>query len=245
MKNPIVYVFLDEVRTNVLRFAERMHPPNTVFESSLDELRETKTKIQANEGKLSLGRVNIYAVANSAASESAESYAEKIRAIFREDFAIVDMTLVVILNEGVKNFLSERETFFNRIFILSTKNEYGEILPECQKNISEIIAGLPLLHTVQSNFCDLLSAKMKERTVFASAGFWQKPQFPENRELHKLADFLEAKLKIQANEPRIGIAEPNQIQHRNSPEIAENIASVAAKPLRAWNLWGRSIKEAE
>jgi len=272
VRNPTIYVFLWEtrVREEVLRCAERTHPADAVFELNIDNIRSTKARIQANEGGLNLSRVNVYAVVsaeNPQGAELVESAGKKIRTLFREDFAAVDMTLAVILNESNEecdlNFeernaatykflmkLAERDSFFNRIFLLSDKNEYGEVLPTGKKNICEIVAALPLLNLTQSHFNEIIESKIKEsgRMLFASAGFWQKPlsqpsHFADNRALHKFAEILEKEMEDEA-EGLAGKVRNGELKHSLS-EIIKNISSVAAKPLRIWNLWGRSVKEAE
>lgn len=283
MKNPTVFVFLGEVESEeILRTAKRMHPTGAVFAmNALDEIRPTIARIQANEGGLKLNRVNIYttiAAEDPSASELAEQAGEVLRDTFRKAFSAVDVTLAVLLSESNErdniemrdkntyNFLTrmgeQRTTpLFNRIFLLSDKNEHGEILPGIGKKLYEMVAALPLLNSAQSHFCDLLAAKseQQEQPLFASAGFWHPPppQAEENQVLRKLAEVIEHELHDGEQRPSEQTAEPSVFscaswiagENRNCgisyEEIVNNIASVAAKPMNFWELWGRTIKEAE
>lgn len=243
MKNPTIFVSLDETR---------------------EEIRGIIARIQANENGLALARVNIYATVaaeNPRAAELVETAGARLNSAFRENFAMVDMTLAVILSEtnAVETDFAARNAAtnkflanfspgaFDRVFLISDKNERGEVLPESSKKISEIIAALPLLNETGSRFCEFLAAKAaaSERPIFASAGFWQNPppKLEQNRDLHRLADAIESEFKSYAAEK---IFSQNSTGYRLTPvELAKNIASVAAKQLRPWHLWGRTVKEAE
>jgi hypothetical protein len=146
--------------------------------------------------------------------------------------------------------LAENKTLFNRIFLLSDKNEYGEVLPSSFANICATAAALPLLNDMDSHFNEIMAAKIAEQGVFASAGFWQKPQSrtAENRELHKLAETMEKELaqgESTAAFSSTSVDNLSPIEPDHSEKIANNVTSAAAKPLRAWNLWGIKIKDAE
>ncbi|MCL1883226.1 MAG: hypothetical protein FWF81_05665 [Defluviitaleaceae bacterium] len=239
---------------------KKKHPKGAVFELDAENIRSTKARIQANEGKLTLNRVNIYAVVeaeNPSAQEITDFAGRQIYEIFSEDFAAVDMNLVVVINESndsedykernasTYNFLShlsESEPLFKRVFLLSNKNEFNEILPQSHKNICDILSGIPLINSAPSHLGEILSAKMAEqgKMLFSSAGFWQKPppKFAGNKELRMLAESLEGELNTCAHEDF-------SFCKGNAEAVIEAVASVASMPLRSWNLWGCSIKEAE
>jgi hypothetical protein len=232
--NPTVYFFLEEsLREEILLQEERIHAAKTVFAAFSGELCNVKAKILANEAKLNLNRVNIFVIANSFPE------CEEIQKIFCEDFFTVDISLVIILNE---NFSAPSQSHFNRIFLLSKKNERGEILPNSEKNICEIIAALPLLNLTSSRFNEILSAKSAEREeiLFASAGFWQPPpsKINENKLLHRLAKILETEMNS-------GNFAPEPPKNFNIETANCEVSGVMAKPLRCWELWGSTVKEAE
>ncbi|MCL2578384.1 MAG: hypothetical protein FWE27_10145 [Defluviitaleaceae bacterium] len=268
MRNPVIFLFLDEcIRDKILRQTERFFPTGSVFNMpSADESREIIAKIQANEGGLRLNRVNIYVVVeaeNPDALRLVENAGQRLSVQFRENFAAVDITLIISLNEsnGCEN-IKERNTstykfltglattLFNRIFLISNKNEYGEVFSESKNNAHALIAALPLLNLTQSYFNEALDAKMasQKQILFASAGFWQKTpsQLNENRVLHKLAEVLEE--EMESDKGMVLLSREVQRDKRIaplSPNIINNIAGVAAKPLRLWELWGLTVKEAE
>ncbi|MCL1845050.1 MAG: hypothetical protein FWF77_04015 [Defluviitaleaceae bacterium] len=233
MKNPAVFIFFGEAY----------------------DLREIISKIQANEGGFNLNRVNVYAVARAeTAFEDVCAAGEKIRSAFCDEFSVVDFSLALTLTrescEAARNFLSALARKFalpfERTFVISDKNEHGEILPGGEERAREIIAGLPLLHETDSRFNDALAARTSERHALASAGFWQTPppMYEENRELHKLADSIELEY-LNVNFSEGGISAKPEVAPAEGDEIAKNIIAVPAKPLRHWGLAGRTLKEAE
>ncbi|MCL2225515.1 MAG: hypothetical protein FWB96_11170, partial [Defluviitaleaceae bacterium] len=213
MKNPVIFVFLGKVKLTgekILRQAKRLFSAGEIFTIE-GEARETIAKIQANEGGLRLNRVNIYVIAAAEETDAlslVETAGENLRGKFCENFAAVDITLTVLLDESNDCDATETRNAntykflqgltandYNRIFLLSNKNEYGEILSEAKKKSLVVAAALPLLNTTQSQFNEALAAKAaaRKQPLFASAGFWQQPppRLDENFALHRLADELE------------------------------------------------------
>ncbi|MCL2356515.1 MAG: hypothetical protein FWC70_05040 [Defluviitaleaceae bacterium] len=231
MYNPSVFVFFDEA----------------------NDLNEIIARIQENEGGFNLNRVNICAVARemfeTVEFDAAHDAGRKIREAFCDEFSTVDLTLAIALTResgaSVRTFLDAltvasgiEKSPFDRIFIISDKNEHGEILPDSENRIRDIIAALPLLH--ETDFCDALAERTVEGPALASAGFWQKPPQPflGNRELHRLADALERRLA--EGSPFFDL--PRNETGRKSPS---SVVAVPAKPLRFWDLRGCTVKQAE
>jgi len=264
--NPIVFAFSDNyIEEKIMRHTKKFFSSGEVFVIGLrDEVRGTIAKIQANEGGLRLNRVNIYIVAaaeNPEALSFAENAGERARENFCEIFGAVDITLVVLLDESndcenvsernanTNKFLTEFSArAFDKIFLISNKNEYGEIFRE--NNIYSLVAALPVINFIAPQFNEALAAKTATgKKIFASAGLWEKPPSPidENFVLHKFAKIIEEEFNTESPEK----SEKTRADFHFSTdsfsqcEIISNIASVAAKPKKFWELWGHSLKDAE
>ena len=172
------------------------------------------------------------------------------------DFEARDAATYNFLKEISSRFAAssntERNRYFDRVFLLSNKNEHGEVRIRNFENICETIAGLPLLNTTDSRFSEILAARAHEegRVLFASAGCWLKPpsRVAENIEMHRLAEEMQREIEYSEKTTPGGEFPANRAGFDVFPgpeEIVENIASVAAKPLRFRHLWGYTIKEAE
>jgi len=262
---------LDDLREGVERAAARTHGAGVAFfadffgfssaADGLDALRAVKAEVQANVAGLKLSRVNVYAIATDENAVTTLGQAGgNLRKVFREDFVAVDLNLIVVLDESKANTyqflkkLPDHSTTFDRVFLLSAKNEHNEVRAGSFENICETIAALPLVNDTDSRFCEILAARSFEqgKVLFASAGAWLRPDsnVAENRELHRQAEVMEREIAEQF--PNIQeksfsySAEAAAIPEEfNDNEIVENIASVAAKPLRFWHLWGYTIGDAE
>ncbi|MCL2387194.1 MAG: hypothetical protein FWC89_06540 [Defluviitaleaceae bacterium] len=259
VRNPTVFLFLDVTdASEILQQAERTHQSGAVFCLDAENVKATTARIQANEGGLNIKRVNIYVVATAEDSQAGEArdWGVRLRELFCEDFAAVDLTLVVLLNESEQtpntykflNASGEYANSYDKFFILSDRNERDEILPESKKNLHATVAALPLVNVCESHFNEILAAKINERNkvLFASAGFWQKPPplHEENIALHRLADILSHEMVEGTRDGRNAARLENRVISARE-EVISKVTSVAAKPLRIWELWGRNIKEAE
>jgi len=239
LKNPIVYL-LSEESEEIIQNTKRTLPEDAVFIiQSPAAVTEAIKKIQANPAKLNLTRVNIYAL-NTPPAEATE-----LRKAFVKNFHTVNLTLTSTTSNILKT-LSESDNPYDQIFVLTPKNEFGEILPTAHQTISETIAALPLLHTTHSTFNEAISTRMKEKITLSSAGFWQPPpsQIEENLALHKLAGEMEEELlRPWGLSPQY----PHKPLKRLDPnfDICGCIAGVAARPLRFWDLVGKTLLEAE
>jgi len=261
IKHPTIYVFSGSTESEgILREAEQTHPAGGLFcAHGIESIREVKTRIQSGESGLNIKRVHVYAVAN--ANETTAEAILSLHDMFREDFTSVVITPVVLLDESAPgkasreflSALSENQAAFDKIFLLSSRNEHDITTPEYKQNLHAIIANLPLLHTVQSHFDEIMTAKAREQgqTLFASAGLWQreKPKPTQSNQdhaavltLHAFANELDKTMAAGARETLN--TEPSESLIPRE-EIISNIVSVAANPLRFWQLWGRTIKEAE
>ena len=237
---------------------------NTVGDTldNFDTLRAVKVDVLSNVAGLKLTRVNVYAVATPEHTAAIlDETGGHLRNVFREDFVSVDLNLIVILDESKTNtyqFLKNlfNHTAFNRVFLLSSKNEHNEMRAGFFENICETIAALPLINTTDSRFCEILAARSfeQERVLFASAGAWMRPtsNVAENRALHRQAEAMEREIAFGESSRELSQMRGNcsAISTGGNDcdsigEIVENIASVAAKSLRFWHLWGYTIGDAE
>ncbi|MCL2840156.1 MAG: hypothetical protein FWE05_05220 [Defluviitaleaceae bacterium] len=265
IKHPTVFVFLGNVgEEEILSGAEQTHPKHGFFSiRDIEEVDIIKTRIQSGESGLNIKRVHVYVIVEAGAVDIS---AIDTALIFRRNFATVVLTLVVILNEasGTDNRttheflqqLSESETPFDRIFLLSDKNENDIVNLENRQNIYKLIANLPLLHNVQSSFDEIMTAKAREqgRTLFVSAGFWKRKKPEPPKETHNDI-FSPSAIKTLHHFAKVldkHIADGTRIHPSSTPTIPEKFADVAssvisvpARPLKLWDLLGRTIKEAE
>ncbi|MCL2215455.1 MAG: hypothetical protein FWB91_00415 [Defluviitaleaceae bacterium] len=261
IKHPTVYVFLGgepDTAEAVLREAEQTHPAGGLFYASGEDVRGVKTRIQSGESGLSIKRVNVYAIAEGLTAVQADETGLRIRDLFREGFTTVKMTLIVLLpearSEAELEFLpSLSAEAYDRVFLLSDRDELDIVNPANRQRLHKLIASLPLLHNAPSYFDEIITAKARERgrTLFVSAGIWQKEK-PEPKDgelspaainaLHCLAGVLEKNMAARPNRD-----EPTAVAEPVDPtaEIISDITGVAARPIRFWQLWGHSLKEAE
>ena len=264
MQNPTLYV---QINNDIIIEAEKTHPTGGVFflhindASDADNLiRESKAKLQSAECELSIQRVNIYVIAHAHDPDRlVVDIGERLRILFAEDFANFHITLAVLLDESNKpdldyethnktafEFLTALtgHTAFDRIFLLSNRNEHGRIYASNHKEM--LLAYLPILHTTDSNFNEAVTAKAKVagRVLFASAGVGVcdevKDENSNNRKLHKLAQILEAEMTTDLQTR--GDTCPKTTVPKS---IVADIGSVAAKPLSSLNLKGMTVKDAE
>ncbi|MCL1843583.1 MAG: hypothetical protein FWF79_07200 [Defluviitaleaceae bacterium] len=285
-EHPTVYVFIGEVSgvsceslaNAKTAFCIKMGSSAPAEQQDL-LIRGIKARIQSNERGLNIKRVFVYAVADATCcAKQVEVLSERLKTLFREDFSSVRLTLAVLLNESngdgffeertvaTRNFLItiEKTETFDCIFLLSNRNENGEVRMFSQKNNSAILAALPVINSTESHLYEILAARsrMRGKTLFASAGFWQESASDKNiinAGFRHLAESFEAEL-LKAGDtgqspafqetiyPPFEACQVNSKKHttpENLLKISNNVTSVAAKPLKFWELWGRTVKEAE
>jgi len=286
---------LDEI----MREAETTHSDGGAVRLHLDEtddmdryIRASKAKLQSLDTGLNIQRVNIYVLAkahDSHATKLVSAAGQKLHTLFAEDFAAHHLTLVVFFSESNESdedgysyetrskatydFLTSTTgyTAYDRIFLLSDRNEYGRVSHTNRKNTYGLVAYLPFLHSLGSRFDETLAVKTNEagRVLFASAGFGKcDNKCPEdtleaetNHYLHLIAQALENELlegekkgnsaelpKLSYSDEQDFCLEKEACAARFLPDsmkIISDIASVAANPLSIFNLLGVTIVEAE
>jgi hypothetical protein len=243
LKNPIIFALYckENLRQEVQAQAEKLYPEGTFFCAEPAEFANAIAFVQANKAALNIKRVNIFAVLDETAADI-----HKISQ-FSENFTAVDITIICVGKN--EQFLSSA-TLTDKIFVLTPRNERDEVFPE--PRLCEIIAALPLIHATDTRFSESLAAKIQDRPLFASAGFWQKPppKYAENRALHKLAESMEEEIREGRKTAGTLSPHPCELFEKSSTktltfQIQSDMVSVSAVPLRGWGLWGKSVKEAE
>jgi len=278
IQNPTLYVFIGSVeKDEMIAEVKKTHASGEAMYLHLNEttemdkiIRTAKAELQAWETRLSLQSVNIYVIVKAHethVSELVKTAGNRLRVLFAEDFTF-QITLAVFLRESNEpdedsytfeergkatyKFLTALTgyTDFDCIFLLSDRNEYGRVSVANRKNIHKLMAYLPYLHCVDSDFYKTLGRKAREmgRVLFASAGVGvgQDMQLNAvnnnkiNLQLHNLAQILEDEFNSKTP-----MSSANIIDICDRPDIANNIASVAARPLSPLDFKGLTLKEAE
>jgi len=280
IQNPTLYVFIGEAAAtadSILKEAVATHPAGGTTHVCLNALhdvdkliRAAKVKIQMQETTLNMHRANIYVIVNAHQPQAAPltlAAGGKLRTQFAEDFAAFHITLAVMLSESNETddnlpyetrnkttyaFLQALtgDTAYDRIFLLSDRNEHGRVSPTNHKNTYKLLAYLPLLHVLDTQFDNIVTTKAREHghVLFASAGLGEEP--PQNcgifnnhtnQKLHSVAQILETEISKKTQ-----LANDFFIPSFNrDAQIIADITSVAAKPLSFMDFRGASIKEAE
>jgi len=281
-----------DVSAKIMSETKKIYPADGAICLHLDEtsdmdktIRAAKVSIQRTKNGLNKKQANIYAVVKAHDRLGAQfvlAAGKRLSALFAEDFVAYRLTLAIFLSEsnepdvdGISFEMRSKFTYeflmmmaghtpFDCIFLLSDRNEYGQVDPINYGNVCKFLARLPQT-CVKSRFVETLAMKAGEagRTLFASGGFWEKemPDDQPNRKLYQLAEVLEnelaegEKISIQSDEilainkeERHPFSVFNQSSFRNShtdTKIIADICSVAAKPLSSLQLNGMTVKEAE
>lgn len=287
IQNPTLYVFIGGMeRDEIIAAIKKTHLSGEAMYLDLSEttdidkaIRTTKAKLQAWETNLSLQRVNIYVMATAHEAqvfELVKIVGSRLRVLFAEDFTF-HITLAVFLSETNEpdetnctyeergkttyKFLTALvgDTAFDCIFLLSDRNEYGRVTEANRKNVHKLMAYLPYLHCVDSDFYKTLHRKAREmgRVLFASAGIGVGGDInsnvaddnKKNLQLHNLAQILEgefnSKMPVSGSMLSTGAYCAKVDDICVELDIANNIASVAARPLSPLDFNGLTLKEAE
>lgn len=273
--HPTLYVFAGEMNGGageITHRVERIHPLKSAFFLTLDgagdddaTIRCKKAQIQLGEGGLNIKRVNIYVITQAQNPWAvAKTCGQRLRAIFREDFAASVLTMTVLLNESNEGddfearnastykFLSglagEGVSIFDRVFLLSDRNENDIVSPLNRKNAYDLLAYLPMVQESCSYFDEVLAAKKREteRMLFASAGLamdaaCDEPAAMDSAALSRFAQILQQSIDVpQDSEPIFFERNEHDISG-----IKRDITSVAATSLKGWNLLGLCLDAAE
>lgn len=299
MKNPTLYIFAGNIDINAIQEQILlMHGPDEVVfahinkDSSIDaQIRIAKSNLQdlsTASTHLDVTRTNVYVVANAFEQDMkmhVEMLSIRLRQLIAEDFSSFYITLVALLNEAnnaldydeinrnTYKFLLmlTGETGFDRVFLLSNRNQWGQVNEANQKNVHKTIASLPFLNTASSYFNSAVTAKESKvsRVLFASAGVGSvhsadntddAGDFLTNGEAnqywHKLAHILEDECKLHRN-----VVEGNYLRTDELVDVfngilgydcntffstvVADITSVASKPIASHKLKGLTVLEAE
>jgi hypothetical protein len=261
--HPVLYVFLGGARClahEIQARAQEVHPCGGVFFLSLPEGEgdtrraaiTVKARIQQNEAGLNLKRVYIYIVAQGHRPEAGaglQSFANTLRTVFAEDFTVPDLSLCVLLRESLEpsdryearasaisrllSNLAEASALYDRVFLLSDRNETGALHPAHWPLIYEAVARLPLTHSTPSRLYGMLDAKKtaEGRPLFLSAGINPAEALPPS----------EADPSVANAHP------PEAVPTAPIPDhvIIGGIQSVAARPLNIFHFYGLTLAEAE
>lgn len=293
IKNPALYVQIGNAKyINILKEETHRGAACLHLDEYLDEpidklIRGAKASLQSGEIlSINAQRVNIYVIAvahDPRAAQLVLTAGERLRALFAEDFAAYHITLAVLLDESNEpdrdgyeyeartaatyKFLASLtgDTAYNRIFLLSNRNELGGVSPANHANAYRFLAYLPLLHELEnSRFDEAINAMAAEtgRVLFASAGLGAGEPAQdvnrENRALYNLALVLESCVGRSAHTLRAPVLAPAgteptaviipSLQECSSPAMSDDIASVASTPLslsQILSLRTATITEAE
>jgi len=253
MLQPVLYVYLEDVAELHLQgaFALRLGA-GCDFEKAL---RGVKVAIQENRGGLDMRRVDIYIVASAQGLPQVACRAgQAAKRVFAPDFATHYITMAVLLSQSSagedyaarlannRRFLAAAEGWSgvaNTIILLSDRNQRGEVSPANQRSCQQALAHLPLLPDISSFHLQMAAmAQAAGRMLFATAGFASREEAWEIKPiLQKLANIIEESLNATAAPPELSAEKPENIAH--------HMISVAAKPLRRWQLIGHRLKDAE
>jgi len=263
---PVVFGFFGE-RINEVKL-DSFEVIENISDDFDEQINDVKRRLVSGEKEFNLNKVYFCGVADASKDDCFKvlEHGKKIRLIFQQDFTTVSLSLIVLLSERHKknnttifeflNEISKPGLVYDQIFILSDKNEMGVVNEKNWINLCKSIAYIPQINNLPSHFCEIVTKKAEEldKQVFISAGFWQEENENQVKVLDsksvegfkKLASILEKKMsEKKINNTFTDESKINDFSHPANSTVAENIVSVAAKPLRFWELWGMDIKKSE
>jgi len=216
-------------------------------------IHEVKARIQENSRGLNLRRLHIYiAATNQNQNQQIGEIASVLRESFSGDFPLVRLNLCIFISgmsPGTTGCCDEWPvaSLFDRCYLLSDHNEYGELNASNRQTNIKLLAYLPLTHQPASQFDEILTAKAlsEKRQLFVSVGFAQleKPSiYAAIRHVVQmsLADYLERAISTPP-----AYEEPTNIHIFDDEKIIKDIVSVPSCPIHKNNLRGQTIQSAE
>jgi len=266
MQNLSLYVFIGSAKN--MKDTRDIMSIELDEASDLDRIiRTTKAEIQSSEAVgIDIQRINIYVIANAHepdpdAGKFVRMVGDRLKILFSEDFVSLHISLLVFLSEsneldagGITYETRCRFSYefllsltspaaFDRIFLLSDRNEHGFVSPTNHQSAYDAAMHLPFLQRASSQFGETMNLMEKEsgRVLFASLGFCaaeNKANVQDIGKINYLADILE-------NELRKGECRKVFNLEAASGQIISDIAGVAANTVTMLNLFGVTLKEAE
>jgi len=269
MKNPSLYVFVSSAKEMDKTAAMSLYLDSSEQDQDLDRIiRTVKAEIQSGQaGDVGIQRINIYVIANAHepkpnAGKFIKIVGERLKTLFSEDFVALHISLLVFLSESNEldaggiayearcrfsyEFLLNltNQMAFDRIFLLSDRNEYGYVSPENHSNAYNAAMHLPFLPHESSKFEAIMNLMEGEsgRVLFASLGFGavenDEDDLPDVSNAPYLAKILEHELQRGKLNRTLGF-------EIDSVQIISAITGVAANPATIVNFFGITLKEAE
>ena len=231
-------------------------------------IRAVKTDIQRNEANLNINRVNI-SVIISAHSENAFSRAEEagaaLKRIFLEDFPVAHMTLFLLLCESnhwddyerrsalsMETLLkvSRADLPYNWVFLLSDKNESGVVSETNMLNNYRVICRMPFIFNTESHLEKILR-NTGTGGFFVSAGMAQLEKPDEAIAYAVFRHVYQYWLRGLKKGSTSNTADVGEMvgliadKARYNVDIERDMASVAARNIKARQLSGVTLSEAE
>jgi len=252
--HPCLYIDLGE-----LGLEGALRSPTAFLIRTLDEaaIRDVKMCIQENKERLNLGCLHIYvAVTNQSLNRQTSEIASVLQEWFLGDFPLVRLNLCIYMNDissGVADINCCDEelvaSLFDRCYLLSDHNEYGELNTTNRQTNIKLLAYLPLTHQPASRFDEILTAKIlsEKKQLFVSAGFAQlkKPTADIYAIIHHTVQMWVAHyLETAINTPPTYV-EPTNIYIKDDEKIIKDIVSVPSRPIKKSNLQSHTLHTAE
>jgi len=271
-----------DISAKIMAAANKFYSADTTISLHLDEtadidntIRAAKVRVQSAKSGLDKRQANICVVVKAydpLGVQLAIAVGKRLSTLFAEDFAAHRLALAVFLSESnepdvddisfeMRNKLTYEfltaiagHTPFDCVFLLSDRNEHGQVDVANHDNACKFLARLPQV-LATSRFVETLAMKAGElgRTLFASGGFWEKeiPYGQPNRQLHHLAKILEnelaegEKIPLPQEQPLSQLLSVFDWSNRTDAKIVADVCSVAAEPLSPVLLAGKTVKESE